>query len=159
MFLFPSDWSRNIKEPFQIQYLAFSFVPSFASREHLHTESSPCKKMHLHSLLMFWAARLSRRLRSAQYVNPLHVRLFTNTGHSTAHGCAVIAEQYREHGIRGSVEWRSHELEIREIVVRFPIEARYFLLLLTVQTGSGSTDSMTNATSLGYNSRGTKLPA
>ena len=159
MFLFPSDWSKNIKEPFQIQYLAFSFVPSFASREHLHIESSPCKKMHLHSLLMFWAALLSQRLRSAQYVNPLHVRLVTNTCHSTTHGCAVITEQHGEHGITGSVEWRSYILDIREIVVRFPIEARDFILLLTVQTGSGSTNSMANATSLGWNSRGTTLPA
>lgn len=149
MFLFPSDWSRNIKEPFQIQYLAFSFVPSFASREHLRTESSPCKKMHLHSLLIFWAALLSRRLRSAQYVNPLHVRLVTNTGHSTTHGCAVITEQYGEHAMTGSVEWRSCGLNIREIVVRFPIVTRDFPLLLTVQTGSDSTDSMANAISLG----------
>jgi len=104
--------------------------------------------MHLHSLLVFCAALLSRRLRSAQYVNPLHVRLVTNTGHSTTHGCGVTTEQYGEQGITGSVEWPSYELDIIE-TVRFLIEARDFLLLLTVQTSSGSTNSMANATSLG----------
>jgi len=149
MFLFPSDWSRNIKEPFQIQYLAFSFVPSFASPEHLHTESSPCKKMHLHSLLMFWTALLPRRLRSAQYANPLHVTLVTNR--RLFHNTRICRNYWtiRRTRMTGPVSWRFYELDIREIVVRFPIDARDFLLLLNVQTGSGSTVSMTAATSLG----------